>query len=110
MLIVLPIDAAHPVRHNICAVRLILADGVAMLLAKLAKIAEHEMAFELRHEDSLPFGPHPERTVAEHQLIIMPPVEQWLKSFNNLWVQWNIVFHANLVLRRLYLQHWFRSP
>jgi len=31
MLIVLPIDAAHPVRHNICAVRLIPADVVAVV-------------------------------------------------------------------------------
>gem|GEM_PF-6309042 len=46
MLVVLPIDAANAVRHNICAVRLVLSDHVAVLLAKLAEITAHKESLQ----------------------------------------------------------------
>jgi hypothetical protein len=54
--------------------------GIAMLLAKLSWIAKHEVPFELRHRNLLPFDPHPKRAVLEHQFIILSPVEQWLNA------------------------------
>ena len=47
-----------------------------MLLAKLAKVTEHEMPFEVQYRDLLPLDPHPEGAVLEQQLIILPPVEK----------------------------------
>ena len=55
-----------------------------MLLAKLSWIAKHEVPFELRHRNLLPFDPHPERAMTEHKFIIMPPVEKRLNGFNDL--------------------------
>jgi len=55
-----------------------------MLLAKLAKVTEHEMPFEVQYRDFLPLDPHPEGDVPEHKLIILPPVAKRLNCYNNL--------------------------
>ena len=68
------------------------------------------MPFELRHRNLLTFYPHPERTVLEHQFIILPPFEQWSNGFNNLRVQRNIVLHSDLILKRFDSEHGFCSP
>jgi len=50
MFVVLPIVAAHAVRHDVCS--LILTDSVAALLAKLAMIAKNNISLCAKAEPS----------------------------------------------------------
>ena len=51
MLIVLPIDAAYAVSHNVRPIQLTPLYNVAVLLGKFAHIAEHEMPVKPRNRD-----------------------------------------------------------
>jgi hypothetical protein len=110
MAIIAPPNAANPMSEDIGAVRLVPPYDITLLFSELPKVSKHKMPFELRHRDLLPFDPHPVRAMLEHQLIIAPPVEQRLNSFNNLRVQRHVVLHSDLVLRRLNSEHGLCSP
>jgi len=55
---------------------LIPADGIAMLLAKLAKSFKQEVSIKPRHRNLLPLDPHPERAVLEHKLIVISSLKK----------------------------------
>lgn len=78
--------------------------GVATLLAKFAKIAAHEVSIK-RAIGILSLDLHPKGAVLEHHLIILPPAEKRLGDLNNLEVHRNVVFHPNLILSGLDVEH-----
>lgn len=85
-------------RENVCSVRFVPLDNVAILLSEFTKVAEHEMPIEPRHGDFLSLDPQQEAIIRKHAFFVLAAAKKRLNDCDYLGVEGYIVTHADFVL------------